>query len=249
MRYAYMDKNIKAVNMRQLTFSNGFKEIPLEMGIAVPNDASMIAVHGVLRGNSELIKQAIQRDIPWLYMDNASHYFPNMYKRVIMNATAPTTMRRGRRFEHNTEFKPWRGGEGKNIIILPPSPPYMDTFDCRDFLNFCAHNVNAYTDKNLIIRAKPAKGKMAPPWEEQLKDAYCVITWGSALALDAMIQGVPTISMGWCPAHYASKRLEHLETVEMEEEPDRQAIMDNLTWSCFGKNELDTCYNIVMENY
>ena len=257
-KYAYMDKNIKAINIRQLIAGHGFEEIDLEEDLTLPEDATEIAVHGVLRGNSTLIKQAIAKGIDWIYMDNAGHYFTDMYKRIVVNATAPTKLRKGPpRFEHNTKLKPWRGGEGKNIVILPPSPPYMDTFDTRNFLNFCAHNLNAYTDKNLIIRAKPAKGKMAPPWEEQLADAYCVVTWGSALALDAMIQGVPTISMGWCPAMHASKRIDELETHAMEDEPDRMAIMNNLTWSSFNKTELSTTsskkssesiYNIIMEN-
>lgn len=252
MKYYYLDKNIKAINMEQFIGNRhrfDWTGVYLEEGLTIPEDATAIAVHGVLRGNGELIKQAIASKISWVYMDNAGHYFPDMYKRIVLNATAPMTMRKGPpRFQHNTQYKPWRGGQGKNIIVLPPSPPYMDTFGARDFLNFCAHNINAYTDKNIIIRAKPAKGKMAPPWEDQLKDAYCVVTWGSALALDAMNQGVPTISLGWCPAHYASKRLDELETFAMEEEPDREAIMNNLTWSSFAKNELANAYNIVMEN-
>ena len=106
----------------------------------------------------------------------------------------------------------------------------MDTFDCKDFLNFIAHNVNIYTDKNIIVRAKPAKGKLARPLQEQLDNAYCVITWGSAIALEAMRQGIPTISLGWCPAKMASKKLEDLETNAMKNEPERINVFDNLTW-------------------
>lgn len=244
--YAYLDKNIKAQNIRELTHDIPCAYISSMEGSIIPADAEMVFVHGVLRGNGEIIKQAIERGIPWAYMDNG--YF-GTYKRVILNATAPITIRRGKRFEHDIRLQPWRGGTGKNILVLPPSPPYMDTFGARDFLNHLVHNINRFTDKNIVVRAKPAKGKLARPWQEQLDDAYCVITWGSALALDAMIQGVPTISMGWCPALAASKKLEDLSSItELEREPDRMAILDNLTWSSFEKYELRDAYKIMMEN-
>ena len=205
----------------------------------------MSAVHGVLRGNDQIIKTSIERDIPWLMMDNG---YLGKYKRVILNGTAPTTFREGRRFEHGTQLLPWRGGTGSSILVLPPSPPYMDTFGIRDFLNFIVHNVNIYTDKNIIVRGKPAKGRKARPLSEQLSDAYCVITWGSAVALEAMRQGIPTISLGWCPAKLASKTLEQLETSSMSREPDRMAVFDNLTWSSFERSELPYAWNTVMEN-
>ena len=149
---------------------------------------------------------------------------------------------------HGMQLQPWRGGQGSSILVLPPSPPYMDTFGTRDFLNYIAHNVNIYTDKNIIVRGKPAKGRKARPLEEQLNDAYCVITWGSAVSLEAMRMGIPTISLGWCPAKMASKTLEQLETSSMLEEPDRMSVYDNLTWSSFEREELPQAWDIAVEN-
>lgn len=248
MKLAYLDKPIKAANLQSVIDGRGYHYQTIHDNVRVPEEVTGIAVHGVLRGNGSAISQAMKRNIEWLYIDNG---YLGTYKRVVKNATAPTTMREGCRFEHNTEFKPWRGGSGRHIILLPPSPPYMETFQgtCREFLNHCAHQINVYTDMDVIIRAKPAKGRKAKDWDEQLKDAYCVVTWGSNLALDAMIKGVPTVSLGWCPASFASKSFENFETLAMTEEPDRKKIVDNLTWSSFEKNELENAYNIVMENY
>lgn len=251
MIYVYLDKNIKAANAKELVARVPEKTfVPLKEFHGIPQDASCLVIHGVLRGNSEIIKQAEASRIPWVYMDNAGHYFPDMYKRITINGTAPTTIHGGKRFEHNTQFRPWRGGTGSKIIVLPPSPPYMDTFGARDFLNYLAHNVNIYTNKEIVIRAKPAKGKLAPDWRTQLKDAYAVITWGSALALDAMIQGVPTISLGYCPAKYVSFNLEDLANPEkLSQEPDRISCMDNLTWSCFRREELSMAWDQVWRNF
>lgn len=246
MIYGYLDKNIKGTNVLQLTEKvEGVTCLHVKARPDIPKDATMTVVHGVLRGMHSVVKESIERNIPWMMMDNG---YLGKYKRIILNATAPITYRSGRRFEHGTQLLPWRGGQGSSILVLPPSPPYMDTFDCRDFLNFIAHNVNIYTDKNIIVRGKPAKGRLARPLEEQLNDAYCVITWGSAVALEAMRMGIPTISLGWCPAKLASKTLQQLETSSMLEEPDRMAVFDNLTWSSFERFELCNAWDIVMEN-
>ena len=247
MIYAYLDKNIKANNMREFTKNVDnviYKDLYTD-DLMIPRDATGVAVHGVLRGNDLVIKRAIEKDIPWVMMDNG---YLGKYKRVMTNATAPTTFREGRRFAHGTELAKWRGGEGKHVLVLPPSPPYMDTFGIRDFLNHIAHNANIYTDRPLVMRAKPAKGKKAPPLEQQLADAYCVITWGSAVALEASRLGVPTISMGWCPAKHVSYQLEDLETDKLLQEPDRMGMFDNLTWSSFEREELPQAWNIMKEN-
>lgn len=244
MIHAYLDKNIKATNIRELVEKQNvaFHNLP---DTSVPDDASCVVVHGVLRGMDNVVRHSIENDITWLMMDNG---YLGKYKRVIFNATAPTTFREGRRFNHGMQLQPWRGGQGSSILVLPPSPPYMDTFGTRDFLNYIAHNVNIYTDKNIIVRGKPAKGRKARPLEEQLNDAYCVITWGSAVSLEAMRMGIPTISLGWCPAKMASKTLEQLETSSMLEEPDRMSVYDNLTWSSFEREELPQAWDIAVEN-
>lgn len=243
----YLDKNIKAVNARYLTEklpNVEYRELAYD-DLIIPYEADQVLVHGVLRGNDRIITQAIDKEIDWIMMDNG---YLGSYKRIIKNATAPTSFREGRRFEHNITVENWRGGQGKHILVLPPSPPYMDTFGLRDFLNYIAHNVNIYTDKPVVMRAKPAKGKKAPPLEEQLRDAYCVITWGSAVALEASRLGIPTISLGWCPAKHVSYKLEDLETKTFFEEPDRQGMLDNLTWSSFQKDELKSAWRFIEEN-
>jgi hypothetical protein len=244
MIFAYLDKNIKAANIKELTQNVECSYIPTDKAV-LPRDASCVAVHGVLRGMDVIIKRAIKNQVPWMCMDNG---YLGKYKRVILNATAPITYREGRRFNHGMQLQPWRGGSGSSILVIPPSPPYMDTFDLRDFLNYIAHNVNIYTDKNIIVRGKPAKGRKARPLQEQLNDAYCVITWGSAVALEAMQMGIPTISLGWCPAKMVSKTIEQLETSSLLEEPDRMSVYDNLTWSSFDRNELPQAWEIAMEN-
>ena len=245
--HAWLDKNVKANNVRELlrdVQNVHYHELAYSQ-LHVNSKTFMNVVHGVLRGNDSIIQQSMKQNINWMMMDNG---YLGTYKRVILNATAPNTMRPGRRFEHNTKLESWKGGEGDYILILPPSPPYMDTFSARDFLNHCAHHINIYTGRPMVIRAKPAKGKLAPPLEEQIRGAYAVVTWGSAVALEAMRLGKPTISYGWCPAKPASFTIADLETDKLTQEPDRMAVFDNLTWSSFQREELPMAFDIALEN-
>lgn len=246
MIYSYLDirSTIKATNIKELDADCTY----LPSGQSIPSDATMIIVHGVLRGMGDRIKEAIERQIPWVYMDNGYH---GKYKRVILNATAPTTMREGKRFDYEVNLESWKGGEGDHILVVPPSYPYMDTFGASDFLNYVCHNINRYTGRDLIVRAKPAKPerkKWAQPLESQLENAYAVVTWGSAVALDALRMGIPTISLGWCPAKAASFGFEDLETDRLWIEPARTRVWDNLTWSSFERNELPLALQTAMEN-
>lgn len=247
MIYSYLDKDIKGKNVMELmTKVQEFKHITLKHYPTIPDDATLVVTHGVLRGMGSVINQAIKKKIPWVCMDNG---YLGKYKRVVVNSTAPTTVRKGPpRFEHGTQLLPWRGGSGKNILILPPSPPYMKTFGCEGFLNHIAHTANIFTGRDMVVRAKPAKGKKARPLQEQLDEAYAVVTWGSAIALEAIRQGIPTISLGWCPALPVSFKLDDLETITLTEEPNRMQVFDNLTWSSFDRKELADGWEIAMEN-
>lgn len=243
----YLDKGSKSENSRLLTLRVENVEYRDLAGdnLIIPPQTDQVVVHGVLRGNDYIVRDSIKKNLDWIMIDNC---YLGKYKRVVKNATAPTSFRQGKRFEHNTQLEAWRGGQGKHVLVLPPSPPYMDTFGLRDFLNHIAHTANIYTDRPIVMRAKPAKGKKAPPLGEQLADAYAVITWGSAVALEASRIGVPTISLGWCPAKHVSFQLEDLDTDMMLQEPDRQGMFDNLTWSSFDKEELPSAWRTIEEN-
>lgn len=215
---------------------------------AVPTGATMVIVYGTLRGMSEIIQDAKTKRIPWMYVDNG---YLGKNNRVIVNATAPITMRNGKRFDYDYTEKTWRGGKGDYILVCPPSYPYMDTFKLHGWLNDAVNTINCFTGRDIVVRAKPAKpirADKARDLDEVLDNAYAVYTWGSAVALKAMQKGIPTISTGWCPAKAASFSLEDLETDKLLQEPNRKAIYDNLTWSSFDKDEMPNAINMALEN-
>ena len=214
---------------------------------ALPKDATSILVSGVLRGCGNRIVEAHNRKIPWIYIDNG---YLGKDLRVTVSSTAPTKIiKKSLRFKTEIDLLPWRGGKGEHILILPPSLPFMNTFGAKNFLNDVIHGVNQNTGRSLIVRAKPPYGskRIQPSLQEHLKDAYAVITWGSAACVDAVKMGVPTISLGWCPMGPISFALNDLETDKLKEEPDRLAAIHNLSWFSFDESKVREAKDDLLE--
>jgi hypothetical protein len=211
----------------------------------LPSGYDLVIIHGVLRGMDKVVQDCINKNQRYIMIDNGYY---GKKKRAAVNATVPSSFRPGKRYEHNVKLEKWKGGQGKHILVIPPSYPYMNTFKCHEFLNYVTHNIALYTDRDIVIRPKPAFGKKAKPLEKQLKDAYAVVSWGSAVCLEAVRLGIPTMSLGWCPAAMVSYNLENLETKHIATEKNRMSVFDNMTHYCFDLNEIDRMYNYILDN-
>jgi|TARA_R110000744_G_scaffold10805_2_gene33374 hypothetical protein len=257
VNYAYLDpKHSKQVMLNMLT-QDKTKYLMCEddknWKPEFPEDMDALFVTGTLRGCGNVCKEAVRQDKNWFYMDNG--YGP-FWKRVTFKGTAPTRLLdrpNDRTPEELRHLQPWKGGKnwgGENILILPPSLPYMDAFEEINWLNKLCHTINEFTGRNLVIRPKPAKGKKAPPWDSQLATAAVVVSFGSNLAIDAMVKGVPTISYKYCPAFFGSFKLEDLDTDALMEEPDREKIINNCMYHSFHKHEFNNgfAWETSMEN-
>ena len=205
-----------------------------------------IVLSGVLRGAGEIVKKAIREENNWWNIDNG--YFGKEY-RVSLNETSPTKLIPGPpRFDHKVNLEPWKGGQGNKIIILLPSIYYREVFKLESFLNDLIESVGNISKKEIVVRPKILSPLERPSWEKQLENAYCVISWGSFLCVDAMAKGVPTISLGWCPATPVSFKLEDLETEKLQQEPkNRLALLDSLTWFSYDKEEIGFAYDLLHE--
>jgi len=55
------------------------------------------------------------------------------------------------------------------------------------------------------------------PWEKQILDAYCVITYTSGLAIDAIVRGIPVIACdeGNFAWNVAERKLRNIESLNL----------------------------------
>lgn len=250
------EARLKIKHQRQLKRKGGVPEenktivVPPERMIAtktfqIPEDATKVSIQGILRGSGDVLTEAIERKIDWIYLD---HGYLGKAHRVCLNSTAPTKYMPGAtaRYDHKTTLKNWAGGHGSDILVLPPSPFYTEQFDLEDFLYSTILQISKHTDRRIVVRPKPHLEIKAAPLEEQLRNTYCIVTWGSALALQGLIRGIPVISLGNCPTKPLSFKFTDFETAKMGVEPDRMGLLNSLTWNLFDLIELPKAYDIIM---
>lgn len=132
---------------------------------------------------------------PWYYGDNS--YFDatrERYFRVTKNRVQHDGRGKsdGRRLEQlGFEVKPWRKS-GDHILVCAQSAEYMNIV--AKYPQWAVQTVRdlmKVTQRPIIIRSKGDKTRFV----DALENAWMVVTWSSATAVEALLAGVP-ISCG-----------------------------------------------------
>lgn len=171
-------------------------EIPraLEPGAAV--------FYGVTPATVHLFDQARREERDWIYIDNA--YFDatrERYFRVTKNALQHSGMGEsdGERFAalEDVPVKPWRGRRGDNgghVLLCPQSDEFMRV--CAgyrgDWTADTLKRLRAITQRELRVRPwDPDKRAGYRELRETLDEIWAVVTYSSASAITALLEGVP----------------------------------------------------------
>lgn len=197
------------------------------------------ALYGVLRGCKEIIKQCEQIGNPYIALDhgyiNHSHY--DGYYRATCNgrqASFRTTRQYpSDRWENlHRECRPWRR-TGKDILVIPLTGATADFygFDADIWLENVISRLQKHTDRNVFVRPKQNK----TPIQEDLKNAHCIVTHSSNVAVDALLMGVPCITLGESVANSVSWTFENIESPSW---PDREPWLFELCYRQFTLKEL-----------
>lgn len=188
-----------------------------------PADAVGSVFYGVDASNDEAWRDA-KHNGPWWYIDNA--YFDStrqMYFRVTKSRLQHGGKGKsdGTRFAAlGIELQPWRDGE--HIVVCPQSDHFM-----RDIVRYhgnwladALYDLHALTKRPIRIRPWSAdKAKLGATLRAELEQAYALVTWTSAAAITAAVNGVRTVSMGHSAAGPMSGKIfdiENLPTPERE---------------------------------
>jgi len=69
-----------------------------------------------------------------------------------------------------------------------------------------------HTDRQIIVRPKPTAHSKKRSLEADLLNAWCVVTYSSNIAVEALIMGIPVVTLGPCVASNLSTPLEAIES-------------------------------------
>lgn len=191
-------------------------------------------VWGLIRGAPGLIQKVKSAKGNYWHMDNA-YLRRNRYYRITKNANQVTelSVRTPERFEKigGTEFRPWKRGKK---IVLALSTEHLYKFhgmDIKQYTDDTVKEIRKFTDRKITVRPKNA----TYPIENDLQDAWCLVTHTSCSALDALRWGVPVITTGECCAKPVSGKMENIENLEL---PEREPLFWHLAWHQFTLDEL-----------
>jgi hypothetical protein len=195
------------------------------------------AMYGVLRGCGEIIRNCVDVGRDYWYIDHG-YMGPSRHTqgefggnyRVVFNArqTRPKGSD-GKRFR--AEIRPWRR-RGRHILVIPLTKAISDFYSMpqRDWLETVIREIAGYTDRPIRIKEK-GEGNI----KEALKDCWCLVTHSSNTAVDALLEGVPVITLGESAVAGLSWKFGHIENPHW---PDRETVLWGLADNQFTLDEM-----------
>lgn len=215
-----------------------------------------IAFAGLLRGNAHLLSMALSKGLNFYYIDHAyfnpGYRYPN-WMRVVRNGFVQNTIipdvdqDRLKLFDIN--FKDYNFNTKRNVVVFPPSDTVSRVFNRTNWEAETVEKIKQYTDRPIVIRKKKGpvmdnlmlnvkyeeKFDYTESLDEVLDNAYCVVTFNSAVALTALERGIPVI----CERHCAAFPLTHsFEEIEHLKEKERLQLFASLAWGQFTMEEI-----------
>ena len=94
-------------------------------------------------------------------------------------------------------IRAWRLS-GSHVLVCPQSDRFfaLHGFAQGEWLSSTLDTLKLYTDRKLRIRWKGD----TKPIQEDLRDAWCVVTYSSGCAIDGLVEGIPAICTAQCAA-------------------------------------------------
>ena len=229
----------------------------------VTNDQEMFEdvyfYFGILRGSGDMMKRSIANGWDYYFCDhayfNAGHEGANPWYRITKNSQVNSQMTEKTPHRYEQHFKqdllPWKR-DGHKIVVCPPTGAIEWFFDAQEWLNTTVKTLNQYTNREIIVRDKPMDPQVATragitqligfnkktidkPLEEDLADAYAVVTFNSNVGVKAICQGIPVICGTECAAFPVANSIENIENLKYQ---DRKPWLHHLAHCQFTLEEM-----------
>ena len=199
-------------------------------------------VWGLIRGAPRIIKECKKSGANYWQMDNA-YIGKNKYYRVTKNAFQLTelTERPPDRWKkiadkYHVKLRPWRK---EGYILFSLSTPHLYAFHGFEYDKYVKETIETlqkHTSRKIVVRPKDANISI----EDQLQDAFALVTHSSATGLDALQWGVPVFTTGPCAANPCA--LQDLSKIESPIYPEREPLFRSLAYGQFTVEEMSSGY-------
>lgn len=162
----------------------------------------------------------------WYYSDHA-YFHRHRYFRITRNnyqhdGIGPSTP--DRFLAVGRPVQPWRT-VGAHVVVCPNSPIYcrLFGFDVAEWIASVVSTLKAHTDREIRVRWKHTRW----PITDDLVNAWAVVVFSSAAALDALIAGIPVFVL----APFAAGARMGLSDVSRIESPTYPDDREQFLWA------------------
>lgn len=147
------------------------------------------------------------------------------------------------------DWRPRKIRCGSKILICPPSEKVMQLWDQPSPGEWTSNVINElkkYTDRKIEVRIKPTRGDRVTTnrIEEALRDnIYCLITYNSIAATEALMNGRPAITLGPNAASSLCRnKIEDIENLYIPSVDEIYNFVKHLSYCQFTIEEFQSGY-------
>ena len=148
----------------------------------------------------------------------------------------------------NWKYKKFKN-EGRKILLVPPSEKVMMLWDQpspEQWVKQVSEQLKEYTDRPIEIRLKPDRRHRITNQSLEAAmalDVYCVITYNSIAALEALNFGKPAIALGPnCATAVCNTSLSEVENLNRPDRDTMYSLMCHLSYAQFNREEMMSGY-------
>lgn len=208
-------------------------------------------IWGLIRGAKELMYLTRQNGYDFYQIDNA-YFGRDLFFRITRNELQCTKLKNNSDFSRlenifkylNYEIKPWNTNRNGPIIICPSSNFLYSFYDTtlEKWISTTLDLIRKHTDRPIKIRHKDLS--LTTNIDNEIFNAWCVVTHVSSAGLDALRLGVPVVTTGICAASPLGTPINNIDNPELKD--GRYELFSNLAWSQYTLDEFSK-YNLILK--
>jgi lipopolysaccharide biosynthesis glycosyltransferase len=226
------------------------------------NTNTALVIRGLGGSSQKAIKHCWETGRTFYAIDTG--YFGNIGKTKVwhritrnnLQHLSPVIERPNDRLKKIIDYKYQKQKHGRKILICPPSEKVMNLFDQPNpetWTEQIVEQLKQYTDRPIEIRLKPSRTERTSTKTIEAAladDVYCLITYNSIAAIEALMNGKPAIVLGPNAAQtICNTKLEDVEGLKFPKKDEMTAFMCHLSYAQFTREEMEngTAWRIVNE--
>lgn len=134
--------------------------------------------------------------------------------------------------------------DGSKILLAPPSQKLLNLYDIdlETWLEHTLNDIKAHTDREVVIRRKQGRSVRVNDDTIEMaldQDVYCLITYSSIAAVEAILHGKPAITLGPnAAAAVCSTSISEIENIRCPSLDEIHAWARHLAYCQFTEAEM-----------